>query len=413
MRSGGCKLFTISGMANVGGYTFDLKSSSLKDGSRIIPLTRTQSEVLRLLVKARGKLVSKASFHAAIWGDRSVQDGSLTQTIFLLRKLLGPLPDGAQVIETVSGRGYRLPAAAANRRRPGAMDSIDPQRIFGLSQDEPYRLLVESIEDYAIYMLDCSGRVLTWNRGAERNKGFGSGEVLGRHFSLFFVPEDAQAHVPERELAIAVKTGHCVGEGWRIRKNGERFWASFALTALRNSDGKLLGFAKIVRDLTEHKRQEDALLRMDAMLRRERDRLRAAAESSMDALFICEAVRDPSGDIEDFVFTYLNGNAEKMMSIPLDAILGGKLCELFPHNIELGLFNSYKRVAETGEPFVTEVQTQAAAPIGEWIRVQAVRFEEGIAITASDRTKSTQPAKQSPRLPRRTRLGAGSRPSVN
>ncbi len=127
---------------------------------------------------------------------------------------------------------------------------------------------------------------------------------------------------------------------------------------------------------------------MEAKLRRERDRLRAAAESSMDALFICEAVRDPNGEIEDFVFTYLNHNVGKMISVPLDVLLGGKMCELLPVNVELGLFDAYKNVAalaNTGAPFVIEFPVQDESIKSGWVRIQAVRFEEGVAITASDR----------------------------
>jgi PAS domain S-box-containing protein len=178
-------------------------------------------------------------------------------------------------------------------------------------------------------MLDCAGRVLTWNRGAEHNKGYSSAEVLGQHYSLFFVPEDIEAGIPDRELASAAVKGRCSGEGWRLRKNGERFWASFLITTVRSQSGKLLGYAKVIRDLTERKRQEDALRRMEAVLRRERDRLRAAAESSMDALLICEAVRGTDGDIEDFVFTYLNSNVEKMVSIPREVLIHGKMANSY------------------------------------------------------------------------------------
>ncbi len=328
--------------------------------------------------------MSKDTFHAEIWKDNFVEDGSLSQTVFLLRKTLGDLPGGGAMIETIPRRGYRLAARAIHSGRPRSLEGLELGKRLGLSGDEPYRLLIESIEEYAIYMLDCSGRVLTWNRGAERNKGFGSNEVIGQHYSLFFVPEDVQTRVPEREMTIAATSGHCSGEGWRMRKNGERFWAGFTLTALRSRDGKLLAFAKILQDLSERKREEDSLLRMEAALRRERDRLRAAAESSMDALFICEAVRDGKGEIEDFVFTYLNQNVEKMVSVPIDRLLGGRMCELLPVNVDLGLFDAFKNVAVTGEPFVLELPVQAETVKSRWVRLRAIRFEEGVAITASD-----------------------------
>ena len=150
--------------------------------------------------------------------------------------------------------------------------------------DERFRLLVESIEDYAIYMLDCDGRVATWNAGAEKIKGYRKEEVLGQHLSIFFVPEDAESKIPDRELASAARKGKLAGEGWRMRKNGDRFCASFVITAMRDAEGKLVGFAKVVRDLSERKRQEDTLLRLEEALRRERDALHAAAESKHRAL---------------------------------------------------------------------------------------------------------------------------------
>lgn len=374
-------------MQKLGRHSIDWVSRDVIDARGAVRVTPVQAQVLRLLVKARGKVVSKKTFHEAIWKGKFVEDGSLSQAVFLLRKALGKLPDGSEMIETVPKKGYRLAAGAARSTLPRPLASAELNRRMGLTGDEPFRLLVESIEDYAIYMLDCSGRVLTWNRGAEQNKGFGSSEVLGQHYSLFFVPEDVEARVPEREMTIASTTGHCSGEGWRIRKNGERFWASFALTALRGENGKLLGFAKVLRDLTERKRQDDALLRVEAMLRRERDQLRAAAESSMDALFICGTVRNTEGEIEDFVFTYLNRNVEKMVSIPRETLLGGKMCELLPINRELGLFDAYKKVVLTGEVFIAEVPIWSEAVTSRWLRVQAARFEDGVAITASDITK--------------------------
>lgn len=256
--------------------------------------------------------------------------------------------------------------------------------------DERFQLLIDSVEDYAIYMLDCAGHVVTWNRGAFLNKGYSSQEVIGRHFRMLFVPEDLAAGAPERELAKARQDGRCAGEGWRLRKNGERFWASFVITAMLDSTGQLVGFAKVTRDLSERKRQEDALLAMDAELRVERDRLHAAAESSMDALYICEAVRDGKGAIEDFIFTYLNSNVEKMVSIPRSMLLGRKMCEMLPMDRERGLFERYKQVVLTGKSLIYEFQVEDERAKSTWVRVQAVKMRDGLAITASDITERKQ-----------------------
>jgi len=116
--------------------------------------------------------------------------------------------------------------------------------------DEQFRLLVSSVTDYAIYLLDAAGRVSSWNAGAERIKGYRAGEVIGRHFSIFYPAEDRAAGKPERALAQAAREGRFAGEGWRVRKDGSRFWAEVAITALYGPDGALKGYAKVTRDMT-------------------------------------------------------------------------------------------------------------------------------------------------------------------
>ena len=116
--------------------------------------------------------------------------------------------------------------------------------------DEQFRLLVSSVTDYAIYLLDVSGRVASWNPGAERIKGYRAGEVTGRHFSLFYTAEDRAAGKPEQALGHAAREGRFQGEGWRQRKDGSRFWAEVTLTALRDASGALKGYAKVTRDMT-------------------------------------------------------------------------------------------------------------------------------------------------------------------
>jgi hypothetical protein len=126
--------------------------------------------------------------------------------------------------------------------------------------EERFRLLVEGVRDYAIFMLDPSGRVATWNEGAERIKGYRAKEIIGQHFSKFYPQEDIDAKKPERELEIASRTGKYEEEGWRVRKNGELFWASVLITAIRNKSGELIGFGKVTRDLTERRAAEQRSL---------------------------------------------------------------------------------------------------------------------------------------------------------
>ena len=122
--------------------------------------------------------------------------------------------------------------------------------------DDPYRLLVQSILDYAIYLLDPEGRVTSWNPGAERIKGYSAEEIIGRHFSSFYTAEDREADVPSRALETAAREGRFESEAWRVRKDGSRFWASVVIDAIRNEKGELIGYAKITRDMTEKREAE-------------------------------------------------------------------------------------------------------------------------------------------------------------
>ncbi|MEH2701617.1 PAS domain S-box protein [Rhizobium johnstonii] len=125
--------------------------------------------------------------------------------------------------------------------------------------EEQFRRLVQGVSDYAIYMLDPGGNVSSWNFGAERIKGYRPQEIIGRHFSTFYTPEDREAGVPETALGIARAEGRFEREGWRVRKDGTRFWASVVIDAIRDEEGDVLGFAKITRDITEKMETQRAL----------------------------------------------------------------------------------------------------------------------------------------------------------
>ncbi len=122
--------------------------------------------------------------------------------------------------------------------------------------EEMFRLLVEGVRDYAIFMLDPDGVIVSWNRGAEVIKGYSAGEIIGQHFSRFYPPEALARNWPQRELQIARKEGRFEEEGWRLRKDGTLFWANVVITSLYDAEGELRGFAKVTRDLTDRKRIE-------------------------------------------------------------------------------------------------------------------------------------------------------------
>ena len=180
-----------------------------------------------------------------------------------------------------------------------------------VESEERFRLLVESVSDYAIFMLDPNGHVMTWNFGAERIKGYRAAEIIGKHFSVFFTPEDIAAGKTERELAIAVRTGRFEEEGWRVRKDGSRIWTNITVTAMRGLEGQLIGFAKVTRDLTERRRAEE-----------ETRRFRLLVESVKDyAIFIL----DPTGH----VLTW-NLGAERIKGYSADQIIGKHFSVFYP-----------------------------------------------------------------------------------
>src|SRR3984893_18580885 len=128
-----------------------------------------------------------------------------------------------------------------------------------------FRILVEGVTDYAIFMLDPTGTVVNWNPGAERIKGYSREEIIGQHFSRFYTEQDRENQVPQRAIETARRTGKYEGEGWRVRKDGTQFWASVVINAIRNSQGEVIGFAKVTRDLTERRATEQRLQQSQKM----------------------------------------------------------------------------------------------------------------------------------------------------
>jgi PAS domain S-box-containing protein len=143
-------------------------------------------------------------------------------------------------------------------RTLAAEERANRQAAEELTNVQPFRLLVESVEDYAIFILDPSGHITTWNLGAARIKGYTSKEILGKHFSTFYLPEDVASGKCDCELEIAAREGRFEDEGWRIRKDGSRFWANVVITRLGQAD-EVIGFAKVTRDLTERRKAEEYL----------------------------------------------------------------------------------------------------------------------------------------------------------
>src|SRR5215470_2667750 len=149
-----------------------------------------------------------------------------------------------------------------------APDSRLSRIALNTHDNDVFRLLVDSVKDYAIFVLSPDGNVLTWNQGAQALKGYSKEEIIGQHFSKFYLPEAVQSGWPTRELAVAEKEGRIADEGWRVRKDGSVFWASVIITALRDSAGRLSGFAKITRDMSEQRDTAERINNLNRELRK-------------------------------------------------------------------------------------------------------------------------------------------------
>ncbi len=181
------------------------------------------------------------------------------------------------------------------------------------TSEERFRLLVEGVRDYAIFLLDPAGRVTSWNQGAERIKGYRAEEIVGRHFSTFYQADDVAAGEPARALRVAEQQGRFEAEGWRVCKDGSRFWASVIITALRNDAGRLRGFAKVTRDITERKRMQDQLLEAEhrevAKLREHADRMAALEHTKSQFLNLAShELRTPVSLIRGYLSLFEEGD---------------------------------------------------------------------------------------------------------
>ena len=222
-----------------------------------------------------------------------------------------------------------------------------------------HRLLISSVRDYAIFVLDPRGHVLTWNPGAERLKGYAPHEIIGKHFSVFYPNGEGDRPHTEYELRMAEEEGRYQEEGWRVRKDGTRFWANVLITALREEDGTLVGFAKVTRDLTERKLAEEAV-------RRSEERFRLLVHSVRDyGIFML----DPDGTIAGW-----NEGAERIKGYTAEEIIGKHFSIFYPpEDLAAGKPEMELRMVRRDGRFEDE---------GWRLRKDGTRFWANVVITA-------------------------------
>ena len=195
--------------------------------------------------------------------------------------------------------------------------------LDGVSDLRRLQLLIDAIVDYAIYMIDVDGTVRSWNSGAERLKGYSADEIIGKSFSSFYSPEDRAKGLPQTALRIAAETGRFSSEGWRVRKDGSRFWALVVVDAIRDEQGQVIGFAKVTRDITERQQAHNELLESE---RRYRRLIEAVVDYAIFQL-------DPAGNV-----TTWNPGAQRIKGYDPDEIIGQHFSRFYtPEDIQLGV----------------------------------------------------------------------------
>ena len=214
--------------------------------------------------------------------ERALADGHYSEEGWRVRKDGSVFWAHVLITAVFDDAGQHLGFAKVTRDITTSRESQEALR----QSEERFRLLVEAVADYAIFMLDPEGHVMSWNTGAQRSTGYSSREIIGQHFRIFYLPESQAERHPENELEIALGTGRYEEEGWRVRKDGSRYWSSVVITAVFNDVGEHVGFAKVTRDRTEKRLAEEEREQTNASLAALNERLRQAAADQTQFLAV-------------------------------------------------------------------------------------------------------------------------------
>ncbi|WP_226007973.1 PAS domain S-box protein [Natrinema salinisoli] len=245
--------------------------------------------------------------------------------------------------------------------------------------EEQFRAVVNAVKDYAIFLLDPDGNIVSWNEGAERIKGYSEDEIVGKHFSTFYTDEDVADDVPEQNLEGAVADGRIEDEGWRVRSDGSRFWANVTITAIRGDEGDIRGFTKVTRDMTDRREYEQQLEEQAERLEQQRDEL----EAELDEIF--KRVDEAFMALDDeWNITYVNDQATELVQLPPEELLETRVWDVLYEIADSHLREMAEEAMAANELLEFEYYSDV---LDIWVGVRGYPAESGMSVYFRDITE--------------------------
>ena len=280
-------------------------------------------------------------------------------------------------LETLAERGEIQTKHGADSR---SIWWADTRSLAGDRQpsEAQFRAFVSAVKDYAIFMLDPDGRIESWNQGAERIKGYSEDEILGEHFSTFYTEDAVADGVPAHNLEIAAREGRVEDEGWRVRKDGSRFWANVTITAIRDDEGTLQGFTKVTRDMTERREYEQQLEKQTERLERRRNELDHELRDIFNRIDEAYLLLDT-----DWHITYVNDRTTELVRLPEADLVGSRVWDVLPE-----VADGYPREqAEIAMQYQESIEFEFYSDILDiWVEIRGYPAETGMSVYFRDIT---------------------------